>query len=170
MKIEFTVDGKQYLLNVNSNKPLNLILFEDIGLSQMRVYCGNGSCGNCIVLLNSEAVLSCLTPAFRLKGAKVETFEGYQKSRFWQDIERAYKDTGSRPCPYCFSSKTLIFESLLQAMFKTEGEPLDSEKVDPEVIVQEISLNKCPCLDASEMINIFTVAANYRRRRRVRRY
>ncbi len=170
MKITCTIDNKHILLNVNSNKPLNLILMEDVEKNQTYTRCRDGNCGNCVVLLNEEAVLSCLIPAFRLKGVRILTFEGYQKSRFWHDLERAYNDTGSHPCPHCFASKTLIFESLLQMIIKSEAGPSQDEEPDNEVIVHEIGLNTCACLDAQEIIAIFKSAATYRRRRRVRRY
>jgi carbon-monoxide dehydrogenase small subunit len=170
MKIECTIDNKHLLLTVNSNKPLNLILMDELETAAMPSRCRDGHCGNCIVLLNEEAVLSCLIPAFRLKGSKVLTFEGYRKTRFWHDMERAYEDTGSHPCPHCYASKTLIFESLLQMIVKSEAGARHDEEPTTETIVREIGLNRCPCLDANEMLDIFRSAANYRRRRRVRRY
>lgn len=170
MKIECTIDNKHVLLTVNSNKPLNLILMDELETTHMETRCRDGNCGNCVVLLQDEAVLSCLIPAFRLKGAKIVTFAGYQKSRFWHDLERAYEDTGSHPCPHCYASKTLIFESLLQTVVKSESGPSHDEEPDETTIVREVGLNKCPCLDAHEILDIFKAAAAYRRRRRVRRY
>lgn len=170
MKIECTIDNKHVLLTVNSNKPLNLILMDELESPAMEARCRDGLCGNCVVLLNEEAVLSCLVPAFRLKGSRVLTFEGYRKSRFWHDLERAYEDTGSHPCPHCYASKTLIFESLLQMVVKSEAGSSHDEEPDEQTIVREISLNRCPCLDSHEMLDIFKAAAMYRRRRRVRRY
>lgn len=170
MKIECTIDNKAVSLSVNSNKPLNLILLDEIDPPLMSARCRDGFCGNCIVLFNDEAVLSCLIPAFRLKGARITTFEGYRKSRFWHDLERAYEDTGSHPCPHCYASKTLILESLLQTIVKSEYGQKSDEEPDESTIVSEILLNQCPCLDAHEVIDIFKAAAAYRRRRRVRRY
>ncbi|MHC1691695.1 MAG: (2Fe-2S)-binding protein [Sphaerochaetaceae bacterium] len=170
MKIECTVDGKHCLFTVNSNKPLNLILMEEMEIPAMNSHCRDGNCGNCVVLLNDEAVLACLTPAFRLKDARILTFEGYQKTRFWHDIERAFEDTKSHPCPYCFASKTLILESLLQTLGKSEtgGGPGENSP-DDATIISEMGLNTCNCLDAHELVEIFNTAAAYRRRRRVRR-
>jgi len=170
VKFECTIDGKTHVLNVNSDKPLNLILLEDIQSGAITSVCTGKMCGNCVVLLNGEAILSCLVPAFRLPRSTVETIESYQKSRFWTDIERAYNDTGSRPCPGCFASKTLIFESLLQSTFKKEGTQITEIELDDQSVIEELSLSSCPCLDAQEMLNIFEVAKMYRRRRRVRRY
>ncbi|MDX9915407.1 MAG: 2Fe-2S iron-sulfur cluster-binding protein, partial [Sphaerochaeta sp.] len=114
MKIECTIDGKALTLSVNSNKPLSLILMEDLENQSLTSYCRGNACGNCIVMVNDEAVLSCLVPAFRIRGAKIRTFENYQRSRQYRDIERAYKATGSRPCPACFNARSMIIESILQ--------------------------------------------------------
>ncbi len=121
MKIECTIDKITQTLNVNSNKPLNLILNEDITPGKNLSHCDGDLCGNCIVMIDDKAVLSCLIPAFLIKGKQITTFDGYRKTRFWHDIERAYDDTHLHPCSHCFSSKTLILESLLQQIVKTEN-------------------------------------------------
>lgn len=181
MKIECTIDGKALSLSVNSNKPLSLILMEDVGNRTITSHCKGNACGNCIVLLNDEAALSCVIPAFRLRDANIKTFESYQKTRQYRDIERAYQATGNTPCPNCYASKTLIIESILQELtsstrLKTLGNNLplkdtqeSEDKLDKKAIIQELSLNTCQCMDMSEMLQIVEIALTYRRRKRVRR-
>ena len=166
MKIECTIDKIAQTLYVNSNKPLNLILNEDISPDRNISHCDGNLCGNCIVIVEKKVVLSCLTPAFLIKGKNITTFEGYRKTRFWHDIERAYEDTHLHPCSHCFASKTLIFESLLKQIVKTDD--VQNYGIDEEKIVSEMRLNTCACLDAQEIISIFQAAAAYRRKRRVR--
>lgn len=181
MKIECTIDGKALSLSVNSNKPLSLILMEDVGNRSLLSHCRGRACGNCIVLLNEEAVLSCVIPAFRLRDATIKTFESYQKTRQCRDIERAYQATGNTPCPNCYASKTLIIESILQDLtngrenrFSRVNLPRTNEKetdqkLDEKAIIQELSLNTCQCMDMSELLQIVEIALTYRRRKRVRR-
>lgn len=181
MKIECTIDGKALSLSVNSNKPLSLILMEDVGNRTITSHCKGNACGNCIVLLNDEAALSCLIPAFRLREANIKTFESYQRTRQYRDIERAYQTTGNTPCPNCYASKTLIIESILQELtsstrLKALGNtlPLKDNKetedaLDKKAIIQDLSLNTCQCMDMSEMLQIVEIALTYRRRKRVRR-
>ncbi|NCC63028.1 MAG: ferredoxin [Spirochaetia bacterium] len=184
MKIECTIDGRALSLSVNSNKPLSLILMEDVGNRTVISHCRGKACGNCIVLLNDEATLSCITPAFRLKDATIKTFESYQKTRQYRDIERAYKATGNTPCPNCYASKTLIIESILNELTNTKTKTKDinalpfgpqkeedeeDNALDKEAIIQELSLNTCQCMDMSEMLQIVEIALMYRRRKRVRR-
>ncbi len=181
MKIECTIDGKALSLSVNSNKPLSLILTEDVGNHSLLSHCRGKACGNCIVLLNDEAVLSCVIPAFRLRDANINTFESYQKTRQCRDIERAYQATGNTPCPNCYASKTLIIEAILQDITNggtnrfsqgnlsrtTDND--QEQKLDEKAIIQELSLNTCQCMDMSELLQIVEIALTYRRRKRVRR-
>jgi carbon-monoxide dehydrogenase small subunit len=182
MKIECSIDGKALSLSVNSNKPLSLILMEDVGNRSLMSHCQGNGCGNCIVLLNEEAVLSCMVPAFRLRESTIRTFDSFQKTRQYRDIERAYQTTGNTPCPNCYASKTLIIESILQDLTNSHPEKTSStltgrlrisdntgESIDEKNIIQELSLNTCNCMDMSEMIQIVEMALGYRRRKRVRR-
>jgi carbon-monoxide dehydrogenase small subunit len=153
---------------------------EEAGNQSLNSRCRGNNCGNCIVLLNGEAVLSCMIPAFRLRGADIKTFDSFQKTRACHDIERAYAATGSKPCPNCYAAKTLIIESILQGLERPDDSqpfPLPArgrvqnltEELDPENIIQELELNRCRCMDSAELLQIVNIAAGYRRRRRVRR-
>ena len=183
MKIECTIDGRALSLSVNSNKPLSLILMEDVGAKSINSHCRGKACGNCIVLLNDEATLSCVIPAFRLRDAKIKTFDSYQKTRLYRDIERAYNATGNTPCPNCYASKTLIIESILQEMTSStrsrtlginnlplSGAQNEETPFNKEAIIQELSLNTCQCMDMAELLQIVEIALTYRRRKRVRRH
>jgi len=118
MRLNCNVNGNQLSLVVNSDKPLSQILKDLIVSFPDNNQCLGASCGNCVVLLNGEATLSCLVPAFSLNGASILTFEGFRKTRFYHDIERAYNDVGNQPCPQCYASKTLLIESVLTRMNK----------------------------------------------------
>ncbi|HNZ94557.1 MAG TPA: ferredoxin, partial [Sphaerochaeta sp.] len=140
MKLECTIDSKSLTLHVNSTKPLSLMLIEDVGVKSMLSHCQGNACGNCIVLVNDVAVLSCIVPAFRLKDAKIRTFETFHRTRLCRDIERAYRTSGNKPCPDCYASKTLLIESILiELMSSTRSR--EEGMVDEKAIMQELSLN-----------------------------
>lgn len=199
MRLNCNVNGNQLSLVVNSDKPLNQILKEVVDSFPDNNQCLGASCGNCIVLLNGTATLSCLVPAFSLNGASILTFDGFRRTRFYHDIERAYNDVGNQPCPQCYASKTLLIESILIRMDKesqsrkdivnlgrTMGfSPLPSSGqgsanemaakgrtgggVDIGVISQEFSMCKCQCMEVSELEKVVNLAYKYRSRRRARR-
>ncbi len=158
MKIDCTIDGKALSLSLNSNKPLSLILSEDLQNSTISCHCSGSMCGLCVVLMEGKAVLSCLIPAFELRGKTIETFESFSKSKNAKDIEKAYDLTHHMPCSQCYASRTLLIESML-----TRG--LTSK----EEIIREMESMNCHCLDYADVVKVVQTAAEIRRKRNARR-
>src|SRR5574344_814849 len=129
MNIDCNIDGKNYSFSTNSDKPLLQILIEDLEVESMMSLCKGAYCGNCVVLLDGEAVLSCLVPAFELRSKTILTFEGFSKTKNYRDIERAYNSTGHKPCQYCYNSKTLLIESIVNRYSITNTLPDISELI-----------------------------------------
>lgn len=158
MRVECTIDGKTLTLSLNSNKPLSLILKENLDASTINVHCRGKMCGLCAVLLNGKAVLSCLVPAFELQGKDIVTFDAFSKKKEMHDIERAYEYIGATPCDECYASRSMLIESLVS-----------QNETRPDVILREMSVLDCSCLDPKDNVEIVTKAVDIRRKRRVRR-
>ena len=158
MKIDCSIDGKTLTLSLNSNKPLSLILTENIGDSSTVNHCKGNMCGLCAVLVDGKPTLSCMVPAFEIRGKEIITFEGFQKTRGMKDIEKAYETVGAAPCPDCYESRTMIFESLISDGIS-----------DADEIRKELSIIRCNCLDPEDAVNIVMKGIDIRRKRRVRR-
>ncbi len=158
MKIDCTIDGKTLTLSLNSDKPLSLILRENMGDDGAVNHCNGEMCGLCTVLVDGKAMLSCLVPAFEIRGKTVVTFDSFRKTRNMKDIEKAYEAAGRFPCSECYASRSLIFESLIE-----EG------ITDEEEILKELSIVRCPCMDPEDAISIVRKGIEIRRKRNVRR-
>ena len=199
MRLNCNINGSQYSLVVNSDKPLSEILKEQIITFADNSQCQGASCGNCIVLINGNAALSCLLPAFKINGSGILTFEGFQKTRFCHDIERAYAEIGNQPCPQCYPSKTIIIESILNkvdkenqnrmsnfAMGNSQGEMQQSQaaasaneqaarsrsgmgNISTEMIAREMAMNSCQCIEISDLEKIINLAYRFSSRRGARR-
>ena len=199
MRLNCNINGSQYSLVVNSDKPLSEILKEQIITFADNSQCQGASCGNCIVLINGNAALSCLLPAFKINGSSILTFEGFQKTRFCHDIERAYAEIGNQPCPQCYPSKTIIIESILNkvdkenqnrmsnfAMGNSQGDMPQSQaatsaneqaarsrsgmgNISTEMIAREMAMSSCQCIEISDLEKIINLAYRFRSRRRARR-
>lgn len=169
MKFNCNIDGENYSLNENSDKPLSKILQEKLDTFPVNNSCLGANCGNCIVLLNGEFVLSCLVPAFRLSGATILTFDGFRKTRGWHDIEKAYQEVGAQPCEQCFASKTMLIESVIhkieseRSMKTSRGR--QHSPVNREMIASEIGVSKCNCIDAAQLEKIVMQAYQFRSKR-----
>lgn len=158
MKIDCTIDDKTLTLSLNSDKPLSLILRENMGEEGSVNHCSGAMCGLCAVLVDGKAMLSCMVPAFEIRGKTVVTFESFRRTRGMRDIEKAYESVGAYPCPDCYASRTIIFESLI-----------DEAITDKEQILRELAMVRCPCMDPEDEIMIVQRGIELRRKRNVRR-
>ena len=74
--MRFTLNGRPADVAAPPMARLLDVLREECGLTGTKEGCGEGECGACTVLVNGEAVCSCLVPAAQGEGASVETIEG----------------------------------------------------------------------------------------------
>jgi aerobic-type carbon monoxide dehydrogenase small subunit (CoxS/CutS family) len=74
------------------------VLREDCGLTGTKEGCGEGECGACTVLVNGEAVCSCLVPVAQVEGAEVTTIEGLGEKH---PLQRAFMDEVGAQCGIC---------------------------------------------------------------------
>ncbi len=69
--IRFTVNGTARSVDTEPERPLLEVLREDLGLTGTKYGCGEGQCGACTVLLDNQAVFSCVTPVSAAQGRKI---------------------------------------------------------------------------------------------------
>jgi aerobic-type carbon monoxide dehydrogenase small subunit (CoxS/CutS family) len=96
--LAFTLNGKRASLRVHPLSRLLDVLREDCGLTGTKEGCGEGECGACTVIVNGQAVNSCLVPVAQVAGAKVVTIEGL-KGR--HRLQRAFAQFGGAQCGIC---------------------------------------------------------------------
>ncbi len=158
MKIDCTIDGKALTLSLNSNKPLSLILEENLDIESISSHCRGKMCGLCAVLIDGKAELSCMVPAFEIRNKTIVTFDQYQKSREMRDILRAYEAVGAEPCRDCYASRSIIYESIIS-----------SGETKPDEIKRILSAVRCYCMESDDEVRIIMKATEIRRKRNVRR-
>jgi aerobic carbon-monoxide dehydrogenase small subunit len=112
--ITLFVNDEEYSLSVPVNRTLLQVLREDLNLVGTKYGCGTGECGACTVLLNGkEAVLSCLTLAATMDGAKVTTIEGLEKDGVLDPVQEAFVDKHAIQCGFCTPGMVMKTKSLL---------------------------------------------------------
>ncbi|NHJ01139.1 MAG: (2Fe-2S)-binding protein [Candidatus Heimdallarchaeota archaeon] len=104
MELKFKVNGQEIFLQVNPNDSLLYILRDRLHLTGTKNGCSAGHCGACVVIMNEEAVKSCLQKAKRLNNAEIITIEGLtpkEPSGELHPIQQAFIDATAIQCGFC---------------------------------------------------------------------
>src|ERR1700739_3854760 len=75
-KISLKVNNKSQVVDVDPKTPLLYVLRDNLELHGPRFGCGLAQCGACTVILNGNAIRSCVTPVSAVQGRNVTTLEG----------------------------------------------------------------------------------------------
>ena len=111
--ITLTVNGKPRTVDVDPSTPLLYVLRNDLDLHGPRFGCGLGQCGACTVLINSEAVRSCIRPVSAVRGAEITTLEGLAQNGRLHPVQQAWIDEQVPQCGFCQNGQILTAVALL---------------------------------------------------------
>ncbi|HBC93931.1 MAG TPA: ferredoxin, partial [Pelotomaculum sp.] len=92
-------------------------------------------CGACTVIMNGEAVTSCIVPALKARGAVVETIEGVGTQDNLHPLQETFIDLGAIQCGFCTPGMIMSAKALLDK----------NEQPTREEIREAISGNICRC-------------------------
>ena len=149
MQIEFYVNEKRTVLDVPADKRLLDLLRDDLGLTGVKEGCGEGECGACTILLDGEAVHSCMVLAGELSGHHVTTIEGLEEDGRLGVLQSAFVDSGAVQCGYCTPGMIMSATGLLNK------NPDPSE----EEIRVALSGNICRCSGYVQIVEAVKSAA-----------
>jgi carbon-monoxide dehydrogenase small subunit len=134
-EIKLTVNGKLHELTIKPWRTLLEVIRDELGLTGTKEGCGIGECGACTVIMNGNAVNSCLVLAAEANGKEILTIEGLADGDKLHPIQEAFINHGGMQCGFCTSGMILSAKVLL------ERNPNPSE----EEIRKGISGNFCRC-------------------------
>lgn len=143
MKIEFTLNSKPQIIDVDPARRLLDILREDFNLKSVKEGCGEGECGACVVLMNRRAVNSCLVPVGNIFGKSILTLEEFRKSERYKIIEASFLEAGAVQCGFCTPGIVMATESLLNE----NPHPTETE------IKEGLAGNLCRCTGYNMIID-----------------
>jgi nicotinate dehydrogenase subunit A len=111
--ISLVVNGKKHVVDVSPDTPLLYVLRNDLGLNGPKFGCGLGQCGACTVIMDSNAVLSCVMPVERAIGHKIVTLEGLGSPEMPHPLQKAFIEEQAAQCGYCINGMIMRSKVLL---------------------------------------------------------
>jgi isoquinoline 1-oxidoreductase alpha subunit len=133
--ISLNVNGKKYELDVDPDTPLLWVIRETLGLTGTKYGCGMALCGACTVLIDGEAVRSCVTPVSSAAEKKeITTIEGLSPN-LNHPLQKAWIANDVPQCGYCQSGQ--IMQAM--ALLKKNPKPSDAD------IDEAMEGNICRC-------------------------
>ena len=111
--ITLEINGRSETATVPPHRTL-LQALRDIGHVEVKSGCEKGDCGACAVLLDGEAVDSCLTLAWTVEGRAITTITGFGGPDEPHPLQTAFADTGAAQCGYCTPGMIVAAKSLLE--------------------------------------------------------
>lgn len=149
MKLTAVINGTPVEKEVDGSKRLIDFLRDDLGLTGTKEGCSEGECGACTVILNGEAVPSCLVLAGQIQGGEVLTVEGLEKNGEPDILQKKIIEHGAIQCGFC----TPGFLMSAKALFMKNPHPSYEE------IRRAIEGNLCRCTGYIKIVEAIEDAA-----------
>lgn len=133
--MKLNVNGQLHEIVSDPRTPLLYVLRDDLKLNAAKFGCGLGQCGACTVLIDGEAVFSCITPAALIADKKITTLEGLGTLAQPSPIQRAFIEEQAAQCGYCIPGMMMRAQALLQK----------KPQADDDEIRAALEPNLCRC-------------------------
>lgn len=147
--MQLHVNGKVRRVSADADAMLLEVLREELALTGAKLGCGMGECGSCTVLLDGEAVCSCLTLAVEAQGRQITTIEGVAPLGGLHALQTALAEAGGVQCGFCTPGMVLAATALLAE----HPHPTEAE------VRRGLSGNLCRCTGYSKIVEAVLTAA-----------
>ncbi len=134
-KISLTVNGKNHTIDAEPDMPLLYALRNDLQLNGPKFGCGLAQCGACTVIMDGNAIRSCVTPVSAVQNHALTTLEGLGTTKKMHKIQQAFVDEQAVQCGYCINGMIMTTKALLDKNPK----PSDTQ------IKEALAGNLCRC-------------------------
>jgi carbon-monoxide dehydrogenase small subunit len=150
-KIEITlnVNGRDHLIQVEPRRTLADAIREDCGQTGTHVGCEHGICGACTVILDDDAVRSCLMFAVQAQGRRIRTVEGLADGGNLHPLQNAFITHHALQCGFCTPGFLMLAVNVL------EKQP----DITDDEIVDVLASNLCRCTGYQNIIKAVRAAA-----------
>lgn len=142
--VMLTINGRKYKFSVGDgigdvspSETLAHTLRERLQMTGSKESCGGGACGCCSVIVDGDAIASCMALTVEFDGKSVTTIEGLEDPIKGLDpIQQAFIDEYSFQCGYCTPGIIMVAKALF----------MSNEHPTPVQIQEALSGNYCRCI------------------------
>ncbi|HZS85492.1 MAG TPA: (2Fe-2S)-binding protein [Stellaceae bacterium] len=158
LEVKLTVNGRDYVLSLEPRWTLADVLREHCGLTGTHLGCEHGVCGACTVMIDGQAVRSCLMFAVQAQGKAIVTVEGLAgPGGELHPLQQAFIDHHALQCGFCTPGFLMLAHATL----------LESPDIDDEALIDILASNLCRCTGYKNILAaVKTAAAVMKARRR----
>ena len=149
INLKLNVNGIDHELEVEDSLRLLDILRDELRLTGTKEGCAVGECGACTVIMNGDAVNSCLILASQANNAIIETVENLEQDDILSKLQNAFVDEGAIQCGFCTPGMLMSAKALLD---KTPHPTEDQIK-------EALEGNLCRCTGYVPILNAVKKAA-----------
>ena len=152
-EMRFALNGEEVRVEVDPAWTLLYVLRDVLELTGTKFGCGYGECGACTVIIEGQAVNSCLLPALEAEGRSVTTIEGLAaKDGQLHPLQKAFVEHGAVQCGFCTPGMIMSAKALLDE----KQHPTEDE------IKEAVAGNLCRCTGYVKIIDAIKAAATGR--------
>jgi carbon-monoxide dehydrogenase small subunit len=144
------VNGVTHERTVRVRQTLADFLREDLGLTGTHLGCEHGVCGACTVIVDGEAVRSCLMLAVQAHGCRILTVEGLGEPEHLHPLQEVFAEYHALQCGFCTPGMLMTAYRFLQ----------DARQPTDEEIREALSGNLCRCTGYQNIVRAVRAAAS----------
>jgi CO/xanthine dehydrogenase Mo-binding subunit/aerobic-type carbon monoxide dehydrogenase small subunit (CoxS/CutS family) len=149
LDMELEINGRKIRRLAQPHQRLLDFIRDDLNLTGTKEGCGAGECGTCSVFVDGKLVKSCLMPAAKANGTKIETIEGLAPhGSDLTPVQKAFHKTGASQCGYCIPGMVMAATSALR----------ENPDADIEEIKERLGGNICRCTGYSKIFEAVEIA------------
>jgi nicotinate dehydrogenase subunit A len=142
------VDGQNHSVDVDPGTPLLYVLSDDLALNGPKFGCGLGQCGACTVIMNGQAVRSCITPVGAVGQNEITTLAGIGTAEKPHPLQKAFIDQQAAQCGFCLNAVIMTAKAFLDK----------TPRANEAQIQQAMSNVLCRCFTHVRMLRAITQA------------
>jgi len=148
-QVRVTVDGVEYVDDVEPRMLLVYYLRERLGKTGTVVGCDTSNCGACTVHLNGQSVKSCSVLAVQADGGEITTIEGLARDGELHPVQKAFNECHALQCGYCTPGMIMQAVDLLS----------DNPDPDEREVREGLEGNLCRCTGYQNIVRAVQSAA-----------